>query len=166
MAGRSDLPPTSRRGGCGGTNSKPPRPQLSWQSSAVTRFTASGCSPMDSHKVAQGHGGGVEDRRGCSSGGPGTCIPAFLRLGADSPRHIGVWAARHRGCHQSDVVTCQIFFFRACPGPQGKILRGKLPVPYPTASPIHFLHPSRDLVLGPRALPGQASGLLAQDLVS
>lgn len=39
-------------------------------------------------------------------------------------------------------------------------------VAYPTASFIHFLHPSRDLDLGPKALPGQASGLLAQDLVS
>ena len=39
-------------------------------------------------------------------------------------------------------------------------------MPYPAASPIHFLYPSRDPVLGPRALLGQASGLLAQDLVS
>lgn len=39
-------------------------------------------------------------------------------------------------------------------------------MPYSTASLIHFLHPSRDPDMGPKALPGQASGLLAQDLVS
>lgn len=45
-------------------NSGPPRPQLSCPSSAIIRFAASGCSPKDSHKVAQGHGGGEGDREG------------------------------------------------------------------------------------------------------
>lgn len=39
-------------------------------------------------------------------------------------------------------------------------------VPYPTASLVHFFHHFRDPDMGPKALPGQASGLLAQDLVS
>lgn len=61
-----------------------------------------------------------------------------------------------------------IFFFRVPPVTPGvrRLWEEETPGALPTVSPIHFLHPSRDPVLGPRALPGQASGLLAQDLVS
>lgn len=60
-------------------------------------------------------------------------------------------------------MTGQIFFSEAL---WGEALGGIPEVSYTTASFIHFLHLSRDLDLGPKALPGQASGLLAQDLVS
>lgn len=80
-------------------NSQPPRPQLSWQFSAITRLTAPECSPRDSHKVAQGHGGGEVDRGGAAAlGDQELAFPPFSELGADSLRPTEVWAGRYRGC--------------------------------------------------------------------
>lgn len=53
--------------------------------------------------------------RGCSSGGPGTGIPAFLGLGADYPRPTEVWVGTTEATSKGDAVTRQIFFFRDPP---------------------------------------------------
>lgn len=65
----------------------------------LTRLTASGCSPRDSHKVAQGHGGGEADRGGAAVlGDQELAFPPFSELAADFPRSTEVWAGRYRGC--------------------------------------------------------------------